>query len=61
MNEFCYLDTAKHAYETKGNSMTHNDDKESHLNILDAQVTHSAFNIKEIIFKPQMKQNNGIK
>lgn len=61
MNSIGYLDTAKHAYETRGNWMTHNDDKESHLNRLDAQVTHSAFSIEEIVCKPQMKQNNGIK
>lgn len=41
--------------------MTHNDDKESHFNRFDAQVTHSAFSIKEIVCKPQMKQNNRIK
>lgn len=41
-----YLDIAKHACETRGNGITHNDDKESHLNTLDAQVTHSAFSMR---------------
>lgn len=31
--------------------MTHNDDQESHLNTPDAQLTHSAFNINEIVCK----------
>lgn len=61
LNSVGHLDTAKHAYEARGNRITHNDDKVSHLNTIDAQLTQSAFEGKEIVCKPQVKQNNGIK